>query len=224
MAGRLGHLELREQHLDVGVLEIMPGIFLLGLQEDVAIGDLLVALAAVEIEVEDTVDALHIHGEPLQAVGQLARDRRAFEARDLLEVGELGDFHAVAPAFPAKTPGAERGAFPVVLDEADVVQLRIDADGVERFQIEILQIGRRRLQDHLELVVMLQPVRIFAIAAVFRPARGLHIGCIPRLRTERPQSGRRMEGAGAHFHVIGLQDDAALFRPKPLKGEYQPLE
>ena len=30
-----------EQHLGVGILEIVAGIFLLGLQEDVAVGDLL---------------------------------------------------------------------------------------------------------------------------------------------------------------------------------------
>ena len=52
--------------------------------------------------------------------------------RDLLEVGELRDLHAVAPALPAEPPGAERRALPVVLDEADVVQLRVDADRVER--------------------------------------------------------------------------------------------
>ena len=71
------------------VLEIVPRIFLLGLQEDVAIGDLLGAVAAVEIEIVDAVDALHIHREALEPVGEFARDRRAFDARDLLEVGEL---------------------------------------------------------------------------------------------------------------------------------------
>jgi hypothetical protein len=73
-------------------------------------------------------------------VGQFARHRRAFDAADLLEIGELRDFHAVAPAFPAKPPGAERRAFPVVLDKADVVQQRIDADGGERAEIELLQV------------------------------------------------------------------------------------
>jgi hypothetical protein len=33
-----------------------------------------------------------------------------------------------------------------------------------------------------------------------------------------------MEGPGADFHVIGLQDHAAFFRPKALKREDQPLE
>ena len=183
-----------------------------------------VALAAVEIEIEDVVDALHIHRQPLEPVGQFARDRRAFEAGDLLEIGELRHLHAVAPAFPAEPPGAERRAFPVVLDEADVVELRIDADRVERVEIEVLQVGRRRLQDHLELIVVLQPVRVLAVAAVLRPARGLHIGGIPGLRAERAQRGRRMKRAGAHLHVVGLQDDAAIVRPVALQRQDQALE
>ena len=39
------------------MLEIVPRVFLLGLQEHVAIGDLLRALAAVEIEIVDALDA-----------------------------------------------------------------------------------------------------------------------------------------------------------------------
>ena len=131
-AGGFRVAEVAEQHLGVGVLEIVPRVFLLGLQEDVAIGDLVGALAAVEVELEAVVDALQVHGEALEPVGELARDRRAFEARDLLEVGELRHLHAVAPALPAEPPGAERRALPIVLDEADVVQERVEADRLER--------------------------------------------------------------------------------------------
>ncbi len=122
LAGFLGHLELLEQHHCVGIFEIVPGVFLLGLQEHVAVCDFLVAVAAIEVEVHDAVDALQITGEPLEPVGELAGHRRAFDARDLLEVSELRYFHAVAPAFPPQAPRAERRAFPVVLDKADVMQ------------------------------------------------------------------------------------------------------
>ena len=208
----------------IGEFEIVPGIFLLGLQEHVAVGHLLVALAAVEVQVVDVVDALHIHGEALQPIGQLAGNRRAFDAADLLKIGELRHFHAVAPAFPAEPPGAERRAFPIVLDEADVVQQRIDADRRQRAEIEFLQVGRVRLQDHLVLVVMLQPVRIFAIAAVLRPPRRLHVGGVPAQRPERPQRCRRVERSGADFHVVRLQDQAAIVRPVVVQRQDQPLE
>ena len=61
-----------EQQSCVGVLKIMAGIFLLGLLEHLAVGDTVTAFTAVEVEVIDILDALHIHGEALEAVGQLA--------------------------------------------------------------------------------------------------------------------------------------------------------
>ena len=128
-ARRLRVPEMAEKHLGVGILEIVARIFLLGLEEDIAVGDLPVAVEAVEVEIVDRLDALQVHGEAFEPVGEFARDRRAFEACDLLEVGELADLHAVAPAFPPQPPGAERRALPIVLDEADVVTRRVDPDG-----------------------------------------------------------------------------------------------
>ena len=95
---------------------------------------------------------------------------------------------------------------------------------VEARQIELLAVGRRRLQDHLELVIVLQPVGVLAVAAVGRPARGLDIGGAPRLGPERAQRRRRMKGAGAHLDIIGLQDHAALPRPEILQLEDQRLK
>ena len=220
----LGVLEMAQQRLGVGELEIVPGIFLLGLQEDLAVADLAVALEAVEVQVVDVVDALDIHGQTLQPVGQLAGDGRAFDAADLLEIGELRHFHAVAPALPAEAPGAERRAFPVVLDEADVVQQRVDADRRERAEIELLQVRRVGLQDDLVLVVVLQAVGVLAVAAVLGPARGLDVGGVPRLRPERAQGGGGVEGAGADLHVVGLQHQAAVTRPIVVQRQDQPLE
>ena len=179
---------------------------------------------AVEVEIVDALDALHIHRQPLEPVGQLGRDRVAFDAADLLEIGELADLHAVEPDLPAEAPGAERRALPIVLDEADVVARGIDAERREAAEIKILAVGGRRLQDHLELVIMLQPVGVFAVAAVGRSARGLDIGGAPRLRPERAQRRRRMEGARADLDIVGLQDHAALLRPKALQRQDQGLE
>ena len=123
----LGVGEVAEQQLGVGDLEIERRIFALGLQEDVAVGHAM----AVEVEIVDVLDALDVHGQPLEAVGQLARDRAAVEAADLLEIGELRHLHAVAPDLPAQAPGAQGRAFPVVLDEAQVVQAGVDAQRVE---------------------------------------------------------------------------------------------
>ena len=56
-----------------------------------------------------TVDALQVHGDALQTIGDLTGNRVALQATHLLEVGELGDLHAVQPDFPAQTPGAQGG-------------------------------------------------------------------------------------------------------------------
>ena len=71
---------------------------------------------------------------------------------------------------------------------------------------------------------MLQPVGVLAVAAVLGPARGLHVGRVPRLGAQRAQGGGRVEGAGAHLHVVGLQDDAALLAPELLQRQDQVLE
>src|SRR5690242_21872285 len=81
LARGFGHLELLEQHRGIGEFEIVPRIFLLGLQEHVTIGNLLIVGAAVEVEVVDVVDALHIHREPLEAICELAGHRRRSEER-----------------------------------------------------------------------------------------------------------------------------------------------
>ena len=57
--------------------------------------------AAIEVEIEDAADALDVHGEAFKPIGDFARNRIAIKAADLLEVGELRHFHAVAPDFPA---------------------------------------------------------------------------------------------------------------------------
>ena len=94
----------------------------------------------------------------------------------------------------------------------------------ERGEIEILEIGRRGLQNHLELIVMLHPVGVLAIAAVLGPAAGLRIGGAPGLGPERAQGGGGVKGARAHLHVVGLQDHAALLRPIALQGQDQTLK
>src|SRR5690606_22099544 len=175
-------------------------------------------------QVVHRIDALQVHGQAFQAVGDLAGHRIALDAADLLEVGELGDFHAVEPDFPPQAPGAEGRRFPVVLDEADVMHQGVHADAAQRFQVELLDVRRVRLEHYLELVIVLQTVGVLAVAAIGGPAGRLHIGGVPGFRTDGAQEGGGVEGAGAHFHIVGLQDHAALFGPELLQGQDQVLE
>ena len=138
---------------------------------------------------------------------------------DLLEIGELGNLHPVAPDLPAEARSAERGAFPVILDKTDIVEGHVDADGFERAEIERLKVRRRGFDQHLILIIVLQPVRVVAIATVRRAARRLHIGRRPGVRAEAPQRRRRVKRARADLHIIGLQHGAALGGPIGLEAE-----
>jgi hypothetical protein len=119
------------------------------------------------------LSTLQVHRQALQAVGDLAGDRLAVDAADLLEVGELGHLHAVEPDLPAQAPAAQRGVLPVVFDEADVVGLQVEAHRLQRAQVQLQDVGRRGLEHHLVLVVVLQAVRVLAVAAVL----GRRLGC-----------------------------------------------
>src|SRR3546814_2714920 len=82
---------------------------------------------------------LDVHREPFEPVGQFARDGQAIEPAHLLEIGELRHLHAVAPDFPAEPPRTQRRAFPIVLDEANIVYAEIDPDRGQAAQIDILK-------------------------------------------------------------------------------------
>src|SRR4029453_10683707 len=93
----------------------------------------------------------------------------------------------VHPDFPAEAPGAQRRIFPIVLDEAHVVLLQVEAERRERTQVEIEDLGWRGLEHDLELVVLVQAIRILAVAPVFRPARRLYVRRAPGLGPEGAQ-------------------------------------
>ena len=105
------------------------------------------------------------------------------------------------------------GDFPVVLFELDIVLAQVDADGFQAAQILLDDVVGRRLQDHLQLLVLVEAIGILAVAAVGGTAAGLHIGDAVRLRAEHAQEGFGAHGAGADLDIVGLLDDAAALRP-----------
>src|SRR5262249_22456840 len=112
----------------------------------------------------------------------------------------------------------------VVLLEADVVILRLDAERAQAVEILVLHVGGGGLQDHLELEVLVEPVRVLAVAAVRRPARRLDVCDAPGLRTQHAQEGLRVHRARADLDVPGLVDQAAALRPVALQLEDQMLQ
>ena len=85
---------------------------------------------------------------------------------------------------------------------------------LERLEVELLQVRRVRLQDDLELIIVLQPVRVLAVAPVLRA--GGTAAHRPRARASGPSARKVVAGwkrAGADFHVVGLQDRRSPARP-----------
>jgi len=104
------------------------------------------------------------------------------------------------------------------------VHQRVDAERLQRLEVQLDDVVRVRLHHHLVLVVVLQAVRVVAVAAVGGAAAGLHVGGVPGLGPERAQEGGRVEGAGADLGVERLQQHAALRRPVAVQGLDQVLE
>ena len=88
---------------------------------------------------------------------------------------------------------------------------------LQRLDVQLLEVERRRFEDDLELIVVLQAHGVFAVTTVTRTAAWLHVGGVPALGTDCPQEGGGVKGARAHFHVERLDDDAALFCPEMLQ-------
>ena len=109
-------------------------------------------------------------------------------------------------------PQAPRvGRLPVVLFELDVVLTQINAHRAQRFEIQLLHVFRRRLQDDLQLHVLEQAVGIFSITSIGGAARGLHVSDFVRLaapaRAEKfpaPWCRRRLQ----HHRVAAIRSRA----------------
>ena len=69
LAFRLVAVELAEQQVGVGHLEVVGGELALVLQEHIAIGEHRAVVAACPYQVVHGVDALDVHGQALKAVG-----------------------------------------------------------------------------------------------------------------------------------------------------------
>ena len=100
----------------------------------------------------------------------------------------------------------------------------VDAEGLERLEVELLRVARVRLEDDLELGVHLEAVRVLAVAAVIRPHGRLDVRHVPRLGTEHPQKGGRVHRPCADLGVVGLHDHATSVGPELLQREQGVLD
>jgi hypothetical protein len=101
---------------------------------------------------------------------------------------------------------------------------RIDAEGLQTVEIDLLDIKRRRLEYDLILIIVLEPVGVLSIAAIRRPARRFDIGNLPRLRAQDPEEGGGIERPRPNLQIIGLLNDTSLICPESFQRKDQFLK
>jgi len=92
--------------------------------------------------------------------------------------------------------------------------LQVDSQALKTLQIEILDVSRGRFHYYLELIVVLQAVRILAIAPVSRPAGRLNICYVPCIRPEDTQKSGRVKGSRTYLHIKRLMENTPLIGPE----------
>jgi hypothetical protein len=188
------------------------------------LSDFAILYPVVPRDLPGRLDPVKGNGDPLETIGDLDRDRVERHPACLLKIRELGDLLSVKPDFPTQTPGAKGRGFPVILYEADIVQLWIDPQRLERLQVELLRIARIGLEDDLELVVQLETVGVFAVTPVVRTDGRFDIGDVPGFRAEDAQGGGGVHCPGPDLRIIRLPEQAAALDPVVLEGEDDLLE
>ncbi len=105
---------------------------------------------------------------------------------------------------------------------ADVAVVDVNPDGVAAAVADLEAIGRGAfgITGDVSSLDFAQE----AVEKTVKAAGGLHIGRPPRLRSQGPEEGCRVEGAGAHLEVVGLLDHASLRGPVALEGKDQFLK
>src|SRR5258708_10497992 len=101
---------------------------------------------------------------------------------------------------------------------------KVDANGLEAAEVLIDHVGWRGLENHLELQVLVQEIRIFTVAAVGGTAAGLDVSDAIGLGSEHAQERFRGHGAGAHFQIVRFLNNATAVRPVLLEAKDGLLE
>ncbi len=96
--------------------------------------------------------------------------------------------------------------------------------GAKTLQINILDVGRRRLEDYLQLRVLIKAIGILAVAAVGGSPAGLSVGDAIRGGPDDAEKSFGMHGARADLDVIRLIENTAAASPEFLQAQNEVLK
>jgi hypothetical protein len=75
----------------------------------------------------------------------------------------------------------------------------IHPEGLQAIEIDLLNIERGGLDDHLILIIVLKPIRILTISAIGRTARRFNISYPPGFGAQDSEESSGMESASPNF-------------------------
>ena len=91
-------LKIPQEQVLIADLKAILGMLILRMRENFAILNAICPLNLI-----DRVHFLDIRSQTLQTISHLSSHRLSWQTSDLLEVGELSNFHTIQPNFPAQT-------------------------------------------------------------------------------------------------------------------------
>jgi hypothetical protein len=100
----------------------------------------------------------------------------------------------------------------------------IDAKGLQTIEVDFLNVERRRFDDDLILIIVLEAIGILTISTIGWTARWFNISHPPWLRAQDPEEGCRVESPGTYLNIIRLLNHTSLICPESLKGKDQLLK
>jgi hypothetical protein len=90
---------------------------------------------------------------------------------------------------------------------------KVQANRFQAIQVKALNIGRGRLEYHLELVVLEETVWILAVPPVGGPTRRLDVSDAIRVRPEHTEKRFGVHRPCPNLNVVGLLDYAPSIAP-----------
>lgn len=208
----IGINEMMMKSIGVGNLKVVEGILMIGLKEKIKIGEFIVELEKIEIKVIEIVKEMKINGKKIKKIGKLKGKRRKLNEEEMMEIGEMRELNEVEKELKEKKKGEKSRDLKVVLKKEKVMKSRVEEDGIEGKKIKIMKVWRRRIDEKMIMIIMMEKVRILEIEEIFRKERRMKIGRIKGIWKKRKKSSRRMESKGEKLNVVRLKNGEKVLR------------
>ena len=98
------------------------------------------------------------------------------------------------------------------------------AERKQRLEVLILDVQRRRLENHLKLRMFIKAIGILSVASVGGPTARLHKSRAIRIWSEHAQKGFRVHGASAYFYIVRLLKNTTVLDPEMRERQNQILK